>query len=138
MFDAVKSYLHRVHERYKSQREGRKQTVYNLTHDANTLTVSLLTIENETGQDILQWRDVIRVEAFKRDLYVVDQICLLFIKTDGSELEINEEMSGFGEFVQALPTYLPGCQTFGQWYLPVAIPAFELNLTVIYDRSQSS
>ena len=134
MFDAVKSYLHRVHERYKSQRDGRKQTVYNLTHDANTMTVSLLTIENETGQDILQWRDVIRVEAFKRDLYVVDQICLLFIKTDGFGLEINEEMSGFGELVQYLPTYLPGCQTFGEWYLPVAIPAFELNLTVIYER----
>jgi hypothetical protein len=98
------------------------------------MSVSGLTIENVSGHDILHWRDVIRVEAFKRDLYVVDQICLLFLKKDGFALEIHEEMSGFDTLVQSLPTYLPGCQTFGEWFLTVAIPAFELNLTVIYER----
>lgn len=86
----------------------------------------------------MHWPDVIRVEAFKRDLYTVDQVCLLFITTDGLGFEIHEEMSGWDTLVQALPTYLPGCQTFGEWFLTVIFPAFELNLTVIYERPQNS
>ena len=98
------------------------------------MTVSSLTIENESRQTVFHWRDVIRVEAFKRDLWAVDQICLAFIQTGDTEVEINEEMDGWNSLVEQLPDYLPGCQKFEEWFQPVAIPAFELNLRVIYER----
>jgi hypothetical protein len=135
---AVKSYFHRVYQRYKSQREGRTRIVHRITHDSNAMTISSLTIENETRQTVLRWRDVIRVDVFKRDLYVVDQICLALVDNETSEVEINEEMDGWLSLVQQLPEYLPGCQTFGEWYQPVAIPAFEQNLKVIYERGKET
>ena len=134
MLDAVKSYFYRVHQRYKSQREGRTRTIYTITHNEDAMTVSWLTIENETGQKILHWRDVVRVQAFKRDVMVVDMICLAFTGANDIDIEIYEEMSGFDTLVQTLPTYLPGCQKFEEWFFTVAFPAFELNLTTIYER----
>lgn len=134
MLTAVKSYFRRVHERYKSRREGRTRTLHTLIHSSERLTVSSLTIENETKETILHWRDVIRVEAFKRDLYVVDLICLAFRETGDTEVEIHEEMEGWESLVVALSEYLPGCQKFEEWFQVVAFPAFELNLTTIYER----
>lgn len=134
MLAAIKSYFHRVYQRFESQREGRTRTVHRLTHDSNGLTMSSLTIENEAGLSDLYWRDVIRVEAFKRDLFAVDQICLAFITNDDAEVEISEEMEGFGALAEQLPNYLPGCEKWNEWFQPVAIPAFELNLRVIYKR----
>ena len=134
MLATVKAYFHRVYQRYKSQRDGRTRSVYRICHDSNAMIVSSLTMENVTGQTVVHWRDVIRVEAFKRDLFAVDQICLAFIENGNLEVEINEEMDEFGSLVEKLPDYLPGCQTFEEWFRPVAIPAFELNLRVIYER----
>jgi len=131
---AVKAYFYRVYQRYKSHREGRTRTSHCITHDSDSMTISSLTIENATGQNVVRWDDVIRVEAFKRDLWAVDQICLAFVEAGNSEVEINEEMDGWLSLVQQLPDYLPGCQKLDEWFRPVAIPAFELNLTVIYER----
>lgn len=102
------------------------------------MAVSSLTIENETRQTVLRWRDVIRVDAFKRDLFAVDLICLAFIENGNLEVEINEEMDGWNSIVEQLPEYLPGCQKFDEWFRPVAIPAFELNLRVIYERDKET
>ena len=97
------------------------------------MTISSLSIENETRQTVLHWRDVIRVEAFKRDLFAVDLICLAFIENGNLEVEVNEEMDGWNSLVERLPEYLPGCQKFAEWFQPVAVPPFELNLRVIYE-----
>ena len=134
MLTGLKSYFNRVYQRSKSLREGRRRTVYTITHDSDGMNVASLTIENETGTTSLHWRDVIRVEAFKRDLYAVDLICLAFILGDNTEIEIHEEMEGWKTLVTNLPEYLPGCQRFEEWFRPVAVPAFDLNLTVIYER----
>lgn len=95
MLAALKSYFHRVYQRYRSLREGRRRTVHRIIHDSNAMNISSLTIENENQQAVLHWLDVIRVEAFKRDLYAVDQICLAFIENGNTEVEINEEMEGW-------------------------------------------
>lgn len=49
-------------------------------------------------------------------------------------MEINEEMSGWKSLVDKLPTYLPGCLTFEEWFEGVAFPAVKHNLKVIYQR----
>jgi hypothetical protein len=89
MLTGLKSYFNRVYQRSKSLREGRRRTVYTIRHDSDAMNVTWLTIENESGKTMLHWRDVIRVEAFKRDLYAVDLICLAFIVDENTEVEIN-------------------------------------------------
>lgn len=134
MLVGLKSYFHRVAERRKSYREGRRRTVFNIFHNANAMKLSWVGSENDRGEIVIAWQDAVKVEAFKRDLYAVDLICLLIVLRDDKAVEINEEMEGFDSLVQKLPEYLPGCQTFGQWFEVVAFPAFKENNTVIYQR----
>jgi hypothetical protein len=108
--------------------------VYEIAHDENHMNISWLTVENKRGSKSLTWNETISIKAFKRDLYVVDLICLGIELKDGSAIEINEEMGGFDSLVQKLPEYLPGCQTFGEWFQLVAFPAFQSNITAIFER----
>lgn len=83
---------------------------------------------------MIAWQDVVRIEVFKRDLYVVDLICVSLLLRDNKSVEINEEMEGWDSVVDKLPEYLPGCQKFEEWFQMVAFPAFKTNSTVIYQR----
>ena len=76
MLDAVKSYFHRISERQKSDRPGRRGTVYTIFHNTNAMKISWLTLDNERGELVLAWQDTRKIEAFKRDLYAIDLICL--------------------------------------------------------------
>ena len=134
MLETIKSYLHRAYQRQRSFREGRRGTVYTIAHDADSLRLSWLTLENEKGERTLPWCDVVSINASKRDLYAVDLICLAIRLKDGSAVEINEEMSGWDSLVQKLPEYLPRCATWGEWFEAVAFPPFQLNITAIYQR----
>ena len=134
MLDAMKSYLHRISERQKSEPAGRRRTVYTIFHNMNGMKISWLTLENKRGEVLLGWRDTRKIEAFKRDLYATDVICLAVASRDNKTVEINEEMSGWKSLVDKLPTYLPECLTFKEWFDDVAFPAFKPNLRVIYQR----
>jgi hypothetical protein len=134
MLEGFRSYLHRVAEKQKSYRQGRRRTVYKIFHTANAMKVSWLGVENDRGEIVIAWKDTVRVEAFKRDLYAVDLICLLVLLKDNKAIEINEEMEGFESLAGKLPEYLPGCQEFEEWFQVVAFPAFKENNTVIYQR----
>ena len=134
MLEAFKSYLHRVAERQKSYRQGRRRTVYKIFHNANAMKISWLGLENDTGEIVIAWQDAVRVEVFKRDLFAVDLICLSVVLRDNKAVEINEEMEGFESVADKLPEYLPGCQKFEEWFQVVAFPAFKTNNTVIYQR----
>jgi len=134
MLEGFRSYLHRVAEKQKSYRQGRRRTVYKIFHTANAMKVSWLGVENDRGEIVIAWKDTVRVEAFKRDLYAVDLICLLVLLKDNKAVEINEEMEGFESLAGKLPEYLQGCQKFEEWFQVVAFPAFKENNTVIYER----
>lgn len=134
MLKSVLGYFGRVRQRAKSYREGRRVTVYTLSHDASGLKINWLTVENETSQRDVGWSEVGSIYLFKRDLLVVDQICMALNMRNGEAVEINEEMKGWDELVKELPQYLPGCQTMGEWFQKVAFPAFADNVTLIYER----
>ena len=134
MPEGFRSYLHRVAEKQKSYRQGRRRTVYKIFHTANAMKVSWLGVENDRGEIVIAWKETVRVEAFKRDLYAVDLICLSVLLKDNKAIEINEEMEGFESLAGKLPEYLPGCQEFEEWFQVVAFPAFKENNTVIYQR----
>ena len=122
----VKRFLHNVAERFKSVREGRHGTVQEISWDDSGAKVQWASVKNETGVLSFSWQSVLAVDAFKRDLSVVDCICLAFETPEGW-IEVNEEMKGWDEFLSAVESSLPGFPPRKDWWRTVAIPAFETN-----------
>ncbi len=82
----------------------------------------------------LRWSDVEEVHAYKRDLFTTDLICLAFKKSGREEYyEIHEEMAGYHDLLEALPSRLPEFAV--EWFFTVAFPAFETNHQIIWKRS---
>ena len=94
-----------------------------------------LTIKRGKGDSVvLFWNEIEAVYAFKRDLFSVDLICLSFKKSAKEEYyEINEDMVGYHDLIEAMPTHLPGFN--GEWFSTVAFPAFKTNQQVIWRRN---
>jgi hypothetical protein len=80
----------------------------------------------------MMWREIARVTAFKRDRLVVDCVCILLADRHGRVLELDEEMAGWQELCDMLPTRLPGAKPFHEWFMQVAFPAFATNVVEIY------
>lgn len=101
------------------------------------MKLSWVGMKEDRGEKVVAWKDVTRVEAFKRDLYAVDLICLNIYFDDNTSIEIDEEMEGWNSLVDKLSEYLPRSREFADWFEVVAFPAFKRNLTVIYRRDES-
>src|SRR3954467_1576256 len=75
-----------------------------ITHDPLRLVVTSTWSDGSDSVLTFNWRDVNRVTAYKRDLYVTDLICLA-ISTAETAIEINEEMQGWQSLMETLPGY---------------------------------
>ena len=75
---------------------------------------------------VTRWDEIQTVTVFKRDLFTVDCICLFAARNDDSGIELDEEMCGWQEFVEAMPTYLRGCMKWEDWFLAIVSPAFAI------------
>jgi hypothetical protein len=93
-----------------------------------------LRVERSDGSAELIWKKVEEVHAFKRDLFTTDLICLAF-KREGTNdyIEVHEEMEGYHDLLQTLPSRLPGFTL--AWFSDVAFPAFETNHQTIWKRA---
>ena len=123
-------------ERQKSHPVGPQRRVFTIFLNVNAVTLSWRGPSHDNGDIVISWRETIRIEVFKRDLFSVDLICLTFFLRDDRALEINEEMNGWKSLVEKLPEYLPGCQTLEEWFPTVAFPPFKTNRTIIYSRAE--
>jgi len=84
----------------------------------------------------MNWSEVCKAAAFKRDLFTVDLVCLFLSGHDRSGLELHEDMKGWKEFIDALPSFLPTCKAPEQWFMEVALPAFATNAAEIFSRQE--
>lgn len=84
----------------------------------------------------VEWREIYEVYVYKRDVYIVDLICIMLRTSaaDARGFELHEQMQGWQVLVEKLPEYLPECAPFHEWFMEVAFPAFEFNLIKIYPR----
>jgi hypothetical protein len=82
---------------------------------------------------LLKWNAVKTILAYKRDVYAYDLICVGFITSDGT-IEVNEEMQGWSQLVERLPSVLPGTPPFSDWWERVAQPPFALCMTTLFQR----
>ena len=111
----------------------KKSFDHEIKFDANTFTV--INLKELSAADLsMKWSEVCKAVAFKRDLFSVDLICLFLYRSDNSGLELDEEMKGWCEFIEAMPTYLQNCKLFEDWFSKVAFPAFAANPTEIYSK----
>jgi hypothetical protein len=82
----------------------------------------------------VKWSDIQKLGVFKRDLYVVDLVCLVVELPGPRTIELNEEMEGWQPFVEALPRFLVGAKPWHEWFMEVAFPAFDTKSTIVYSR----
>lgn len=69
------------------------------------------------GGERLAWSDVRRVDAYKRDIYVGDCLCLAILGAGGRVFEIDEESPGWQEAGGAIERSLPGSLPHAEWML---------------------
>lgn len=87
------------------------------------------------GKTTVPWADVKEVFAFKRDIFVVDLICIGFRVSDvGGYWEIDEEMSGYKDVLAAITKAFPGLAP--DWWDKVAFPAFQTNLVTLWGQQK--
>jgi hypothetical protein len=98
------------------------------------LAVEAVSRDGATRLVFWEWSAIDRVEAFKRDLFAVDLICLE-LRTHGEWFEVNEEMAGWDELVAELPQRLPGALAPEKLYAAVMKPAFVECRTLVFERS---
>lgn len=109
---------------------------YSITFDAEGFTVVDIRGRGHESAT-MQWIEVQRAVAFKRDLFTVDCICVSFARADGTTIEVNEEMARWRRFVESIPEHLPDCKPWSDWFSIVAFPPFAPSETVLYERSMA-
>jgi hypothetical protein len=95
---------------------------------------SVTTAESSSSQASLEWRDVNAVLAYKRDLYTMDLICLGFVTPAGT-IEVHEDIQGWSQLIEQLPSRLPGVPPLSDWWERVAKPPFASCVTKLFERA---
>ena len=64
----------------------------------------------------MTWKEIKRIEAYKKDQFIQDCACLVLALGDGSSVELNENLAGWSDVVNTLPRVLPGCVAISDWW----------------------
>ncbi|MBN2473827.1 MAG: hypothetical protein JXB62_04425 [Pirellulales bacterium] len=128
----MKRFLHNVAEFFRSLGKDVEHP-HEIVLNQDSVCVKWINGRNETESASFQWRDVLMVDTFKRDYLTVDCICLAFETPDGW-IEVNEDMKGWPEFLQAVEPNLPGFPSQEKWWHEVMIPVFEINHSTLWKR----
>jgi hypothetical protein len=129
------SLLSRLLRPFHRRRPGQPPSHGSISFNSAGIEARWCTAEGASGSFQLPWAGIQSIVVFKRDLYVVDLICLAFHAGDSGPFEVHEEMEGWQALVDALPEHLPSCQSFPDWWAAVTFPAFARNETVIFSRA---
>ena len=84
----------------------------------------------------INWSDIQSIFAYKVDLMTTDQICIDVFCDYQISFRVTEETPGWFVFIERLKEQFPTIEE--DWNINVAHPAFETNLTLIYDRENRS
>jgi hypothetical protein len=80
-------------------------------------TVSAAPDGLQIGEDHIAWSDMTRLDAYKRDAYIGDHLCLAILSSGGQVFEISEASPGWHEAGQAIERFLPGALPQAEWTL---------------------
>ena len=82
----------------------------------------------------IDWSQIVRVVAAKRDLFGRDLLCLFFETRPDTVIEVDESMAGWQNLLNALPTRLPGALNADDWFERVLFPAFNESRVEVFAR----
>ncbi len=91
----------------------------------------LFTIQLEKEKRKIHWDDISLIRAYKVDQFTVDCI-VIEIYSDETVITINDQTAGHMKFMEVAESKL--LEFKKDWFPVVAFPAFETNLTTIYER----
>lgn len=80
----------------------------------------------------INWQNVVGMVGYKRDLFAIDCICLDIFCEGHTPFAINERTPGWFQFLKRSKAVFN--QISEDWEINIAIPPFEPNLTLVYDR----
>ena len=98
----IRRYLGRLADRLRGRRPGPPAVVV----DASGLRV---------GDALVAWSDVRRVQAYKRDAYVGDCLCLAILGAGDRVIEITEASPGWEAAGDAIERHVPGSMAHAEW-----------------------
>jgi len=98
------------------------------TYNDNSFTIQL-----ESEEKSINWNEITLIRAYKIDHFTFDSI-IFEIYLEDISLKISDETVGYGKFMEIASEKLTNFKK--DWFLVVAFPAFERNLTIIYERQQ--
>ena len=81
-----------------------------------------------------RWDAIEKIEVFKRDFYSYDVICLKVYSFAADCIEIDEEDPSWNLFLKGCADKLDGFSPWESWFSDVAFPAFQPNLTTVFQR----
>lgn len=77
------------------------------------------------------WDKITSIIAYKVDLLTVDSV-VIEVYADSLAIKMNDQMAGSMKFMETAADKLENFRE--DWYMVVAFPAFETNLTIIYEK----
>lgn len=90
------------------------------------------TISFEDEERTINWDSIQTIQAYKKDLYTYDLICLDIHLQEGDGFSINEETPGWFKFSQRIKEQFN--EVDKGWDIDIITPAFEANHTILYSK----
>jgi hypothetical protein len=84
------------------------------------------------GEQLIAWTDIVSMIGYKRDYLTSDSICMGIFCENDRGFEKTEDMPGWFQFLVHMKKVFPCIDQ--SWETHIAMPAFETNLTLLYDR----
>lgn len=101
--------------------------------DKTAMTVTACHNDGSVSKTELRWSEVNGVVAYKRDCFAMDLVCMGFTTSDGA-IEVNEQMEGWENLIDAVPSLLPGTTSTEEWWEKVTQPPFAPNPTILFSK----
>ena len=89
-------------------------------------------INLKNGQRKILWNEIESMLGYKEDNFASDTICLDVICENDKRFKLTEYTSGWFNFLEKTKQIFSNIDE--NWEVEISIPAFETNLTLIYDR----
>ncbi len=116
---------------FKEQTEKKFKEIYN---DVGifSFNVNGFSIKTTKGTHSIEWTEIKSMLGYKEDQLATDNICLDVFCDNGKSFKISEETPGWFRFLDLSKKALPTIEK--SWEIEISFPAFETNLTVVFDR----
>jgi hypothetical protein len=86
----------------------------------------------EINNESYKWEEIQTVYGYKVDLLTYDEVCIDVYTIDQKKFTITESTDGWFQFISRLSENIKSIEI--DWYVKIANPAFEKNLTLLYDK----